>query len=279
MSDEVSIPAGPSYRVPLQPRRRYDPARRMRLMIAGGLGAVVFAWFASSMLLSGRGGSVPVVQAQAGPLRVKPANPGGLQVDSAENAIFSGGAGNGEDTLAPPPQTPDPQALQAPPRRTAAPTPAASAALAPPPTALAPPPAAHATEAPAIAAARKPPAAATEPRPAVAAVLPKPAADRHALAAVAADHSANPPVSNASHGALVQLAALSSQQGALEEWSLLAKRMPQLLAGRQPSVSKVERDGHTYWRLRTGGFADTAKATMFCLRMRASGASCSVADF
>ena len=53
MSDEVSIPPAPSYRVPLQLRRRHDPARRMRLMVAGSLGAVVFAWFAGSMWFDG----------------------------------------------------------------------------------------------------------------------------------------------------------------------------------------------------------------------------------
>jgi len=273
VSDQVSIPPAPSYRVPLQLRRRHDPARRVRLMIAGSLGAVVVAWFAASTWLGGGGAEVPVVQAESGPMRVKPANPGGLQVPGADNTIFSSNGGNGEDKLAPPPQTPDLQALRAPPQPTPAPKPAEPAKLAAAPSL--PPPAEPTAE------AAKPPAGPAAPKPlaVMAAPKPVPAADGHALGVVATDRRPTQPATGASHGALVQLGALSSEQAAHEEWGLLAKRLPQFLAGKQPSVSKVEHDGRTYWRLRAGGFADTAQATTFCQRMRAKGASCSVADF
>ena len=282
MSDEVSIPPAPSYRVPLQLRRRHDPARRMRLMVAGSLGAVVFAWFAGSMWFGGGSANVPVVQAESGPMRVKPANPGGLQVPGADNTIFSSKGGDGGDKLAPPPQTPDLQALQPPEQPAPAPKPAEPAKLAaatplPPPAELTK----DAEKPPANMAAMTPPAPALAPKPPTAMAAPKraPAADARPSGAVASDHRPTPPPTGASHGALVQLGALSSEQAAQDEWSLLAKRLPQFLVGKQPSVSKVEHDGHTYWRLRTGGFADTAQATTFCLRMRAKGASCSVADF
>jgi hypothetical protein len=263
----------------------------MRLMVAGSLGAVVLAWFAGSTWFGGGSAEVPVVQAESGPMRVKPANPGGLQVPGADNAIFSSNGGTGGDRLAPPPQTPDLQALQAPPPPAPAPKPAepAKLAAAPPP----PSPAEHGAEPakpsaattalkpPATMAAMTPPVRAAAPKAAVgtAASKPAPAADIHPSDALATDHRPTPPAMAVPHGALVQLGALSSEQAAHEEWGLLAKRLPQLLLGRQPSVSRVERDGHTYWRLRTGGFADTAQATTFCLRMRAKGASCSVADF
>jgi SPOR domain len=263
VSDQVSIPPAPSYRVPLQPRHRHDPATRMRLMVAGGLVAIVVAWFAGSTWLGGGSSQVPVVQAESGPIRVKPADPGGLQIPGADNAIFSSNGGDGEDKLAPPPQTPDLLALRPPPRPTPAPTPSKPAELAAAPPS---PPVAHTAPPPA------PPAT-------VAASSPAPVADSHAPAGVTTDRHPSPPVTAASQGALVQLAAVSSEQAARDEWGLLAKRVPQLLAGKQPSVSKIEHDGRTYWRLRTGGFADTAQATMFCLRMRAKGASCSVADF
>jgi len=263
----------------------------MRLMVAGSLGAVVFAWFAGSMWFGGGSAEVPVVQAQPGPMRVKPANPGGLQVPGADT-IFSSNDGNGVDKLAPPPQTPDLQALQAPPQQAPAPKPAEAAKLAaatplPPPAAPTAeaeklPAAAAALKAPANAAAMTPPVPAAAPKPPAAMAASKraaPAADGRPPGVVATDHRPTPPAMGASHGALVQLGALSSEQSAHEEWSLLAKRLPQFLAGKQPSVSKVEHDGHTYWRLRTGGFADMAQATTFCLRMRAQGASCSVADF
>jgi hypothetical protein len=277
VSDEVSIPPAPSYRVPLQLRRRHDPARRMRLMVAGSLCAVVFAWFAGSTWFGGGKGEVPVIQAESGPIRVKPANPGGLQVPGADNSIFSSNGGNGEDKLAPPPQTPDLQALQAPPRPAGPPKPAELAIATP-----SPPAAVQTPEPPkpdAIAAALKPLATVVTPKPPAVVAASAPAAGSHAPDVVATDRHATPPMAGGSHGTLVQLAALSTEQAARQEWGLLAKRLPELLAGKQPSVSKIEHDGHTYWRLRTGAFADTADATTFCLRMRAKGASCSVADF
>ncbi|HBK07173.1 MAG TPA: SPOR domain-containing protein [Acetobacteraceae bacterium] len=78
---------------------------------------------------------------------------------------------------------------------------------------------------------------------------------------------------------MVQLAALTSEESARAEWAQLAKKMPDLLGGRQPSYSKTERDGHTFWRVRTSGFSDVAQARGFCERVRAKGAGCSVADF
>ncbi len=78
---------------------------------------------------------------------------------------------------------------------------------------------------------------------------------------------------------MVQLAALSSEQAARDEWQRMTKRMPDLLGGRQPTYSRVEHDGHTFWRLRTAGFSDLAQAKAFCERVRAKGTGCAVADF
>ncbi|MFL5254959.1 MAG: SPOR domain-containing protein, partial [Rhodopila sp.] len=98
--------------------------------------------------------------------------------------------------------------------------------------------------------------------------------------------SAKPPVAAAEarpvapgHQPLVQFAALPSEDAAHAEWAQLAKKMPDLLNGKQPNFSRIDRDGRTFWRLRTSGFADAAQARVFCERVRAKGAACSVADF
>jgi hypothetical protein len=78
---------------------------------------------------------------------------------------------------------------------------------------------------------------------------------------------------------MVQLAALTSEESARTEWAQLTKKMPDLMNGRQPNYTRIEREGHTFWRVRTAGFADMAQARSFCDHVRAKGAGCSVADF
>ncbi|MGH7104533.1 MAG: SPOR domain-containing protein, partial [Acetobacteraceae bacterium] len=165
--------------------------------------------------------------------------------------ILSGAKAGTAATLAPPPQTPDLAALQSPP----AARPAAPAAA---------PPAAAATAPPALAANGLP--------------LPPPLPPPLQLAAASV---ALPPPPNAGTGSAteVQLAAMSSEQGAMREWQRLQAVWPNLFNARQPLVEKVEVDGHTFWRLRTGGFADIAAATRFCATLRAKGSGCTIASF
>ena len=226
-----------------------DPATRRLALIAGGLGGVLLAIIGGWSMMNSRSATIPVVQADGRPVRVKPENPGGMQIAGANEDALSGSTGTGGDKLAPPPEVPAPLSLVAPPPP------------APPPLA---PPAAIATPAPVPAkpVADKPaasPAASLEKRPAA-----PPAAERPAPAAKAAQ---------------VQLAAVSSEEAARAEWQRLEKRMSDLFGQRQPSFSKIEHNGRTLWRLRTGGFSDAAQATAFCERVRAKGAGCSIADF
>jgi hypothetical protein len=77
----------------------------------------------------------------------------------------------------------------------------------------------------------------------------------------------------------VQLAALPSEEAAMTEWQRLSRKMPDMLGARHPAVSRIERDGKTYFRLRTGGFTDVAQATAFCQRIREKGTGCTIASF
>jgi len=241
-----------------------DPATRRLALIAAGIGGTLLVVVAGWSMLSHRIQGVPVVQAESGPMRVKPANPGGLQVAGVNNDIFSGGSDIDVKKLAPPPQTPDPQALRAP--QASAPSPGVmirEPVAAPPPREAA------------VVAAEPPrePAAASAARPPVATIAPpvRPA-DKLASAAAAARAAGGRDVS-------VQLAALSSESAAKAEWERLVRRWPKLLGGHRPAFSRIEHGGQTFWRLRTGGFGDMARATMFCEQLRAGGGGCSVADF
>lgn len=237
MSDEASIRT-PTYRVERQ--RGMDPATKRLALIAAGLGsallAVIGVWTVNGHR-TGEGGSVPVIEAPPGPMRVKPANPGGMQLAPGDE-IFAPGAGgdNASDKLAPPPETPDPQALRPPPKPV--PAPAATTVPPAPPTALP----AHAPP-PTVAAAT----------PAVKPALP-PAIDRTA----------------------VQLAALPTEEAAKQQWALLQHRLPALLHGRDLAITKVEVEGRLWWRVRTGGFADPASARGFCDQVHAKGGACDV---
>ncbi len=244
MSDDLSIPS-PTYRIPRH-RRGMDPGTRRLALIAGGLGATLLTVVGGWELIGHRSTAVPVVQADTRPIRVKPDNPGGMQVAGAEQDILSGDTASKDGKLAPPPEVPDPQALRAPPP--APPVPKAAPTIA-------------ATPAPAPAPVAAAPVAPVKPAPA----KPTVAAEKH-------------PVTPPANGAQVQLAAVRTEEAAKSEWERLSKRLPDLAAHR-PAFSKTEHDGRTLWRVRATGFTDVPQANTFCEKVRAKGVGCSVADF
>ncbi len=249
MREEMELPSGPipSYR--LDRNQGMDPNTK-RLVIAACTIASALALMVGLYSATGHHPSgVPVIEADSRPLRVKPADPGGLEIADRDTAILSG-ATEGQSAMAPPAEVPAPQALKAQETRPA-----------PPP---APPPVITAAPAPSIPAA--PPVA--EPRPAhLAAVAPKSPAVPAGPTAAAAGHTQ------------VQLGALPSHEAALAEWQRLARKMPDVLGGHQPLVTKTEHEGHTFFRLRTGGFADSGHARDFCEKVKAKGGGCSIASF
>jgi hypothetical protein len=251
-------------------RRGMDPDTRRLMVFAGGLGVVLIALISASAILGRHGGEVPVVSADTRPIREKPVNPGGMKIDGAENDVFSGGSDTSDARLAAASESPNAKAL-----RTGAPPPAPAVETSGPVT-LEPPPAPVPETKPAVVASAPPDARPAPAKPPVAAGAPPAPRSAPAKPSVAAAeaHSATP-----GHQTMVQLAALTSEDAARAEWAQLAKKMPDLLNGRQPSYSRTERDGHTFWRVRTAGFADVAQARSFCDRVRTKGAECSVADF
>ncbi len=236
MPDDISIPFA-SGRAPFtqsySTRRSGLDAGAKRLMLAAvALGLILLAGMGVWALMSRRPASIPVIEADARPLRVKPDNPGGMQVAGADEQVMGGSGSGGADAMAPAAEAPAPQALRAQMGQPGTP----------------------------------------EPGPAASSLPDTPAVPARAPARPAAP-------ARAAGGTLVQLAAVDNEHAAQAEWQRLAKRMPDLLGGRRAVVQRAERDGHTVWRVRTGGFADIAEATGFCTRVRAKGAACSLASF
>lgn len=324
--DELDIPMpsmAPSYRV--QPRRReeMDPATKRLVIFASVIGTSLLVLVGVWSFTGHRHATVPVIEADTRPLREKPANPGGLQADGANDPLLSADADK-KSALAPPAETPAPQALQAQEQASAAATAVAAAAAA---SAAAPQPASAvaadataATAAPApqatvraelqplpalrphitVPAAKQTPAPAAKLAAAPAAATPAPApaaapVQQRAAQATPPAAAAQPAVPQtksllaaaqpaakaapATGGAMVQLAALHSEADAQTEWQRLAKKYPELFAGKHPVISKTEHNGTVFWRLRTAGFTAPAQATSFCDSIKAKGGGCTVASF
>ncbi len=226
--------------------RQTDPAFRRMVLGAGGVSVVVIG---VALLWGGvRGtsfGPPPEVHAPPGPLRVAPANPGGLVVPEANVPIMSGDVSAAPPELAPTQVAPDITQLdQAAGVGVPAPAPVTAAAPAVAPNAVAP-----GTAAPVSAPVPANPASAAP----VASALGRPVA--------------------------VQLAATADEPGAETEWRRLQHRMPALLGSRTPDIVPAVVGGQSVWRLRLSGFASIDAAQDFCAQVKAQGAACTVATF
>ena len=276
MPDDLQIPVvtAPPGRAPMsttyRPRAagyrgtRTIPLRTAAMAGAAGCGvllAVIGGWG----LLHRHPAAVPVIEADARPVRVKPENPGGMQVADADDAS------PGEQRMAPPAEAPAPQALRAQ-VQPAAPAPAAAPPAAAPPVAALPVTALPASLPPQAALPPVTPSGVSPlpdtPKP-TARTAPAPAARATPAAGTAAPAG----------GTAVQVAAVDTEAGAQAEWQRLQKRMPDVLADRHPLTQKAERDGKPIWRVRIAGFTDIADATGFCAKVRARGGNCAIASF
>jgi hypothetical protein len=266
MRDELNMSQGAynagsinaSFRVPRRTDSSTANTRKMAYFAGGVAVLLALIMGASSLTGARRSAGVPVVDPDPRPLRAKPDKAGGMAIEGGDDAILSG-AKDGVTTLAPTPETPAPQALKAQALAAAQAQAAADAAAS-------------------LAAAPKPVAKLAEPGPApVAKTGPvatlAPAKPAPAPVVAAAKHAS---VVAGSSGTAVQLAALVTEAGAHSEWDRLSKKMPEVFAGHKPVVTKLERDGKVFWRLRTSGFTDAAQAAMFCVKAKAGGISCMV---
>ncbi|QXM24946.1 SPOR domain-containing protein [Elioraea tepida] len=265
--------------------RRRDRRRFRWAFWLGGLALVSLAGAVAMQLLGGLpqdGDEAPLISADPTPVRVRPDDPGGMRVANLDKAVYDqlsraavprsgGGEGTGQrvESLLPPPEAPKPVPVAPPalpaqraslaesetPREQA--TPAERAAAQP-----------EAGTAPRSGQAPPPPAASSPP------VTP-PSPQPSAQPATSSQAAAAPPGGTGS--IQVQLAAVPTEAAAQAEWERLRRRMPDLLGPLRPSISRGERDGQPFFRLRAGGFATNAEARSFCDQVRARGGSCFVA--
>jgi len=205
-------------------------------------------------------GSLPVIEAEPGPIKSRPESPGGMEVPYQDQAILN--------DVAPDPDKPQVERLLPPPEVPVPPEPLQQAA---PDLPSAEPPAAESQ--PGETAPSVPETVAEAPA-LVAKVVPEVPAATAAAAPVPATAEVAAGPSSAGNW-VVQLASLKSRDGATAEWARLQKKFPDLIGPRALDIQSVDIAGQgTFHRLRVGYFADRAAAVGFCERLKAGGQDC-----
>ncbi len=306
-------------------RRRapYDRRRRGRRLIGGlglllivgtvgGAGAMVVQMITGGGL-GPSGDDVPLIRAAEGPFKVRPDQPGGLEIPHQDKLVFyrlePGSAPPVVERLLPPPETPLPPPVAAPVVPPPPPVPG------PPPIASRPFSGATADASGAIGALSRPPSAAgagadapptTDPRPDPApagADAPAPGSGGDAIGALIARTTIPAPVRTAidrdgrriplppakpgairiadpggaaAGGWRVQVASMRSEEAARAEWQRLQTRYRAALDGLAGEITRVDLgDRGIYYRL-TGGTVSAARAQKICELLRAQTVGCRV---
>jgi hypothetical protein len=234
-----------------------DPPPRRVLRIVGALlimtlfaGGLWFAYVEGARHMAGTGGGdIPLIRADTRPMKVKPAEPGGMPIPDRDMLIYGQNRPIVEHLLPPPEQ---PMALPAPP-----PPATTSAAQAPAGAsqAVAPPTAAPGSDtAPAVAAARPEQSAGPPP------------ANPHPVPSKPADAASQP---GKAGGVRLQLGAVRSEGVAREEWARI-KRSNSDLLGRLTAVAiRADLgDKGVYYRIQAGPVGDSATAERLCGELR-----------
>jgi hypothetical protein len=230
----------------LPPPRRHLPSAILALVVmavfAGGLYAA-YVQGTKHPSVAPAADQVPLLRADGAPVKVKPDQPGGIEIPNKDNPLYAPRSGGQPvEKILPPPEVPAPRPLP------------------PPAVAQLPAPAAP----PAEPAATALPPAATAPK-----VSPKPAVTATPTPAQA------PPA--AAGGPRVQLASLRSPEAAREEWTRLKRENPDLL-GKLTAVA-VRSDAGVrgiYYRIEAGPLADRAAAMRLCKALKERDQGCSL---
>jgi hypothetical protein len=213
-------------------------------VFAGGL------WFAYRQglrhgNLSSSGADVPLIRADERPTKVKPENPGGMEIPDRDKLIYTQKRAAVEHLL-PPPEKPMPRPTASPP------TPAAQPATPPPDGASA----AVQPAQPQQLAAKTPvktPSAPTGPA--------KPAA-------------AQETPTNA-HGGRIQLGSVRSEDGARQEWDRIKRTNADLLASISATPIRADLgEKGVFYRIQTGPVAD---AERICSELKRRNIGCIIA--
>ncbi len=271
-----------------------QPSGGWRRWIRGGFAILALAGFAGVLWYAyewGLGGGetveLPTVQAEAGPEKEKPSDPGGLQVPYQDQLVLNQGEAEATaprvERLLPPPEAP----LPLPDLAEIAPSydePVDEVPLEGETGALQPAgePAETAAEAPAVETVPELPAA---PSTQAAAGSQEQASETQSAATqatatqTAATQAATTQATDAAGKFAVQLVSLKDPGAAEKEWSRLKGVFPKLLGDKSLLLQSADVAGvGKVYRLRAGPFATRAKATKVCAQLKSKQQDCLVVN-
>ncbi len=234
------------------------PGLGVGVAAAALIALIAILWFAYSSSDRGSDPTVPRIAAEDGPVRVRPDDPGGLQVPFEDALIFEerdpGEPPPRVEQLLPPPEEPMPR-----PEPTPAPVETADQSTDAPAQAEPPAPA---TEADPPAAADPAPEPATQPAPTPApepALEPPPAVEPPPAPPATPATTESSPVNR-----YVQLGSLRSREAAREEWARLQRVYAPQLGDLDLRVEEIDLgDRGRFYRVQ-GGAVDAAQAAAIC---------------
>lgn len=243
-----------------RPPRRFAWLKWMSLGILAGV--VVFGgWWAYKAFTAASAteeAKAPIVHALPDPIKVRPDNPGGLEVPNQDKLIYERlgekDAPASVERLLPQPEQPLPRPQAPPP-----------VLVSPPPTPMAVPPP-DSSKPMALSPPAPPPIPAQEP-PRVEAA-PPPAKPAPAPA---------PSKSASGKGVQVQLGAVRSEAEAQKEWNRLRAKHAEQLGKLELTVEKADLGAKgIFYRLRAGPVADEAAAAQMCAQLTQQKVACLV---
>jgi len=228
---------------------------------------VGYSWF----FKDGKQGELPVVQAMDDPVKVKPANPGGLEVPYQDQLVLNQEGADGKEKpvverLLPPPEAPrppprEPEAAAQVQTPTAAPTAAETAAAV-----SAPVPSSRIVEAPVP----------DQSELLVVPALPAGDAARAPATPKRAQTAEAVGVAPAEGSYVVQLGSFTSTDGSEQAWARLQKAHPELLGDMSLFIQKAQVNERTYFRVQAGPVPNRATALDMCAQLKARKQDCLV---
>ncbi|HKF73883.1 MAG TPA: SPOR domain-containing protein [Stellaceae bacterium] len=227
------------------------PYRRIRRRSHRGLAVVlaigVMAMSAGGLWIGyrlsiGRAPSsvIPLIRAETDPIKVKPDDPGGMEIPNRDRFVFNPTGNMPVERLLPPPETPLPR---------------------PATTSNPPPPA----TAPAVAVAA--PQATTATPPPAPAVMALPPPQTAAL-----------PAPSGGTGYRLQVGAVKTPEIAKSEWDRIKRQNNDLVGSLSVSVDRADLgDRGVFYRIHVGPIADAGQAERLCAQLRQRGVGCIIA--